>query len=256
MAIDDGSNDDARLSVANVGKRYSGQQGAVQALEDVSFEIRPGEFVCVVGPSGSGKTTLFRIVGGLEEATTGGVSLNGDRITGPHPDTGIVFQEYHLFPWRTVRSNVAFGLEHTDLPKAERERRVADLISLVGLSGFEDSYPKSLSGGMKQRVGLARALAMDPSLLLLDEPFGALDAQTKTRLQDELLDIWARTEKTVLFITHDVEEAVTLADRILVMDSDPGRIHDVVDIDLPRPRSRTDPAFGEYYERVLEGIRD
>ncbi|MFU8868305.1 ABC transporter ATP-binding protein [Natronococcus sp.] len=252
MAIDDAS----RVRVEDVGKRYDSDQGPVQALEGVSFEVEPGEFVCLVGPSGSGKTTLFRVVAGLERPTSGTVYLDDDPVTEPNADMGIVFQEYHLFPWRTVRGNVGFGLEKGGVPADERERRVQELIDLVGLAEFEGSYPKELSGGMKQRVGLARALAVDPALLLMDEPFGAVDAQTKEMLQDELLDIWGRTGKTVLFVTHDIEEAVKLADRVVVMDADPGRVSEIVEIDVPRPRSRTDDGFGEHYERILDLIRD
>jgi NitT/TauT family transport system ATP-binding protein len=240
-----------RVSVANVGKQFEGAQGPVQALSGVSFDVSPGEFVCLVGPSGCGKTTLFRIIAGLEPATSGEVRLDGAPVEGPGPDLGLVFQEYHLFPWRTVADNVGFGPEHAGVPAAERERRTADLLDLVGLSGVAESYPRDLSGGMKQRVALARALALDPGLLLMDEPFGAVDAQTKKMLQDELLDIWRETGKTILFVTHDVEEAVKLADRILVMAKEPGRIREVVDVDLQRPRGRTDEAFGDLYERVL-----
>ncbi len=245
----------SRVRVDGVGKRYDGERKTVQALEDVSFEVTPGEFVCIVGPSGCGKTTLFRIVSGLEAPTSGTVYVDDEPVREPNSSMGIVFQEYHLFPWRTVRGNVAFGLEKSGVPESEHADRVRQLVELVGLEGFEKSYPKSLSGGMKQRVALARALAVDPDLLLMDEPFGAVDARTRAMLQDELLDIWRRTEKTVLFVTHDVEEAVTLADRVLVMERDPGSIRETVEIDLPRPRSRTDPDFEEYYERILEGIR-
>lgn len=253
MAIND--TDASRVRVDGVGKRYDGSQGPVQALEDVSFEVESGEFVCLVGPSGSGKTTLFRIVAGLESPTSGTVSLNETPVTGPNANMGIVFQEYHLFPWRTVRENVAFGLEQSDVPADERAQRVERLVDLVGLEGFEDHYPKDLSGGMKQRVGLARALAIDPALLMMDEPFGAVDAQTKAMLQRELLEIWEQTGKTVLFVTHDIEEAVKLADRVIVLAKDPGRIRDIVEIDLPRPRSRADDAFGDYYEHILDLIR-
>ena len=254
--VTDGTAGKASVSVNGVSKQFAGEKTVVQALEDVSFQVNPGEFVCVVGPSGSGKTTLFRIIGGLEAATEGTVYLNGDPVEKPSPDMGIVFQEYHLFPWRTVRDNVAFGLEKQGVPGEERERRVGQLLELVGLDGFGGAYPKELSGGMKQRVGIARALAVDPDLLLMDEPFGAVDAQTRAVLQDELLELWRHTEKTVLFITHDVEEAVKLADRVVVMASEPGSVRDIVDIDLPRPRSRSNPGFGEYYERVLDLIRD
>jgi len=238
------------VRIEGVSKRYDSEQGSVQALKGIDFSVERGEFVCIVGPSGCGKTTLFRILAGLEPATTGGVLLDGTRVTEPNPDMGIVFQEYHLFPWQTVRENVDFGLQKTTVPDAERRQRVEYLIDLVGLDGFEDSYPKSLSGGLKQRVALARALAIDPALLLMDEPFGAVDAQTREMLQGELLDIWQETGKTVLFVTHDVEEAVKLADRILVMGKNPGSIRAVVDVDVERPRSRTDPEFGDYYERV------
>ena len=242
--------DEAMVRIEGVSKRYDGDQGSVQALEDVDFGVDTGEFVCIVGPSGCGKTTLFRILAGLEPATEGTVRLDDAPVTEPTPEMGIVFQEYHLFPWRTVADNVGFGLEKTGVSGVERRERVRQLIDLVGLDGFADSYPKSLSGGMKQRVALARALAIDPRLLLMDEPFGAVDAQTRERLQDELLDIWAATDKTVLFVTHDVDEAVTLADRIVVMESNPGAIAETVTVDLDRPRSRGDPAFGDYCERV------
>lgn len=257
MAIDETTGaTDARVRIEGVGKRFEGGGGAVQALADVSFEVSPGEFVVVVGPSGSGKTTLFRIIGGLEPPTSGTVYLQGEPVTDPGPDMGIVFQEYHLFPWRTVRGNVGFGLEQRGVPAAERRNRVDELLDLVGLSEFGDSYPTELSGGMKQRVGIARALAIDPELLLMDEPFGAVDAQTRTVLQDELLELWQHTGKTVLFVTHDVQEAVTLADRVVVMGSEPGHVREVVDIDLDRPRSRADDGFGGYYEHILGLISD
>jgi NitT/TauT family transport system ATP-binding protein len=243
-----------RVSVENVGKRYDGARGPVRALDGVSFDVVDGEFVCVVGPSGCGKTTLFRIIAGLEPPTHGRVALDGRDLDGPTTDLGLVFQEYHLFPWLTVADNVGFGPDHAGMQREERDARVRELIDLVGLDGSADSYPRDLSGGMKQRVALARALAMDPSLLLMDEPFGAVDAQTKRMLQDELLDIWTETGKTVLFVTHDVEEAVRLADRVIVMAADPGQIKTVVDVDLPRPRSRTDETFGATYERVLDLI--
>ena len=248
-------NDEVRVRIDGVGKRYGGVEGPVQALEGVSFDVSDGEFVCIVGPSGCGKTTLFRIIAGLEAATEGTVLLDGERVEGPTPNMGVVFQEYHLFPWRTVRGNVGFALEKTGVDGETRRERVDRLIELVGLEGFGDSYPKSLSGGMKQRVAIARALAADPDLLLMDEPFGAVDAQTREMLQSELLDIWRETEKTVLFVTHDVEEAVKLADRIVVMGKEPGRVDEIVGIDLPRPRARSDAEFGGHYERVLGLIR-
>jgi NitT/TauT family transport system ATP-binding protein len=243
-----------RVRVDGVGKRYEGTNGPVQALDGVSFDVADGEFVCIVGPSGCGKTTLFRIIAGLEPATTGRIVLDGDRVDGPSTDLGLVFQEYHLFPWRTVAGNVGFGLEQEGVATAERERRVRELLDLVGLDGFADTYPRDLSGGMKQRVALARALAVDPGLLLMDEPFGAVDAQTKKMLQDELLDIWRETGKTILFVTHDVEEAVKLADRVVVMAKEPGRVREVVDVGIERPRERSDDAFGATYQRLLDLI--
>jgi len=240
-----------RVRVDSIGRRYDTPQGGVQALQDVTFDVTAGEFVCIVGPSGSGKTTLFRIIAGLEPATAGTVYLAGDPVEGPGPELGLVFQEYHLFPWRTVSGNVGFGLEKQGVGSERRQQRVSELLELVGLDGFADSYPRDLSGGMKQRVALARALAMDPDLLLMDEPFGAVDAQTKRMLQDELLEIWSETEKTVLFVTHDVEEAVKLADRVIVMGTEPGHIREVVEVEMDRPRSRSDAAFGDYYERIL-----
>jgi NitT/TauT family transport system ATP-binding protein len=243
-----------RVRVEGIGKRFEGTNGPVQALEGVTFDVADGEFVCIVGPSGCGKTTLFRIIAGLEPATTGRVVLDGDRVDGPSTDLGLVFQEYHLFPWRTVAGNVGFGLERDGVATTERERRVRELLELVGLDGFADTYPRDLSGGMKQRVALARALAVDPGLLLMDEPFGAVDAQTKKLLQDELLDIWRETGKTILFVTHDVEEAVKLADRVVVMAKEPGRIREVIDVDVERPRERSDDGFGATYQRLLDLI--
>lgn len=246
---------DARVRVDGISKRFTSTGGSVQALADVSFDVAPGEFVCIVGPSGSGKTTLFRIIAGLESPTDGAVYLDGTRVTEPGPNMGIVFQEYHLFPWLTARANIAFGLDKRGVPAAERDKRVQDLLDLVGLEDFADAYPKELSGGMKQRVGIARALAVDPDLLLMDEPFGAVDAQTRVDLQDELLELWVATGKTILFVTHDVEEAVTLADRIVIMGSEPGTVTEIIDVELKRPRSRSDPGFGARYEQVLGQIR-
>lgn len=245
---------DSRVVVDGIGKTYTGDAGPVRALDDVSFTVEPGEFVCLVGPSGCGKTTLFRVIAGLTEATDGEVRLGEAPVTGPTTDMGVVFQEYHLFPWLTVAENVAFGLERMDVSVAERAQRVDTMLELVGLTASRDSYPKSLSGGMKQRVAIARSLAVDPTLLLMDEPFGAVDAQTREMLQRELLEVWQSTGKTVLFVTHDVAEAVTLADRIVVMAAEPGRVREVVDIDVDRPRERGSQAFGEYVARVRELI--
>ena len=245
---------DEEVIIDHVGKTYADNGEPVRALDEVSFTVGPGEFVCLVGPSGCGKTTLFRVIAGLTDSTDGQVVLGGSRVTGPTTDMGVVFQEYHLFPWLTVADNVAFGLERTDIPAADRRERVNSMLDLVGLTEFHDSYPKSLSGGMKQRVAIARALAVDPSLLLMDEPFGAVDAQTREMLQRELLEVWQSTGKTILFVTHDVAEAVTLADRIVVMAAEPGRVHEVVQVDIDRPRKRGDPAFGGHVARVRELI--
>ncbi|MFD1569350.1 ABC transporter ATP-binding protein [Halorubrum laminariae] len=244
--------------VDGVGKTYggsgSGESASVRALDDVSFAVERGEFVCLVGPSGCGKTTLFRIIAGLIDATDGTVRLGGMPVTGPTTDMGVVFQEYHLFPWLTVEENIRFGLDRTDRSMADKDDRVTEMLELVGLTDFRDAYPKTLSGGMKQRVAIARALAVDPELLLMDEPFGAVDAQTREMLQRELLDVWQSTGKTVLFVTHDVSEAVTLADRIVVMAAEPGRVRDVVDVDVDRPRERGDPAFGKHVAHVRDLI--
>ncbi|GGL61984.1 ABC transporter ATP-binding protein [Halocalculus aciditolerans] len=246
---------DAKVVVDAVSKRFEGRQ-TVQALDDVSFDVADGEFVCIVGPSGCGKTTLFRIIAGLETATAGAVHVDGDRVTGPSTDRGMVFQEYGLFPWRTVRGNVRFGLEQEDVTAAERDERVEEMLDLVGLRDAADQYPKELSGGMKQRVGIARALAVDPDVLLMDEPFASVDAQTRANLHTELLRIWRETAKTVLFVTHDVEEAVTLADRVVVLQPSPGRLKEVVPVDLDRPRDRTTSAFREYESRIRSLIGD
>ena len=245
---------EGKVVVDEVSKRFQSGSGTVEALRNVNFGVNEREFVCIIGSSGAGKTTLFRIIAGLEEATSGTVWLDGEPVEGPGTDRGMVFQEYGLFPWRTVLGNVTFGLEQRAMSGSARRERARKMIDLVGLGEFSDSYPKELSGGMKQRVGIARALAVDPEILLMDEPFGSVDAQTKQRLHGELLDIWRETGKTVLFVTHDVDEAVTLADRVVVLTGSPGSVHEVVDIELDRPRSRTDEAFAEYEARLREAI--
>jgi NitT/TauT family transport system ATP-binding protein len=239
-----------KVVVDGVSKVYESERQRVEALSDVRFSVAEGEFVCLVGPSGCGKTTLFRTIAGLEAPTGGEIRLDGDPVTGPGTDRGMVFQEYGLFPWRTVRGNVAFGLEEQGVEEPDRSRRVDEMLGLVGLEDFADAYPKELSGGMKQRVGIARALAVDPEILLADEPFGSVDAQTRDMLHGELLRIWSETGKTVLFVTHDVEEAVKLSDRVVVMAADPGRVRDVVSVDIDRPRERTASAFGEYVDQI------
>jgi NitT/TauT family transport system ATP-binding protein len=207
------------------------------ALEDFSLSIDPGEFVVIVGPSGCGKSTLLDIVSGLVKPATGTIHIDGHKVTGPALDRGFIMQGYALFPWRTVWHNIEYGLEVKRVPKKERKAIIERFIDLVDLNGFEQRYPGELSGGMRQRVAIARSLAYDPAVLLMDEPFAAVDAQTREALQDELMRIWEKTKKTVLFITHSIEEAVLLGDRVVVMTPHPGRIKEIVKIDLPRPRS-------------------
>jgi NitT/TauT family transport system ATP-binding protein len=206
------------------------------ALVDINLQIKEGEFVCLLGPSGCGKSTLLKIIAGLIPATSGRISINGKPVSGPGPERAVVFQDYALFPWMTVRDNVEFGLEARRLPLAERREVSKRLLKVVGLSDFAERFPHQLSGGMKQRVSIARALAVDPSLLLMDEPFGALDAQTRQLLQDELLRIWREYRKTVVFVTHSIEEAIYLSDRIVVMTARPGRVKQIVMVPETRPR--------------------
>ena len=245
---------DGKIVVDGIDKRFRSESGMVDALRDVNFAVEEGEFICIIGASGAGKTTLFRIIAGLEPASKGTVWLDGEPIDGPGMDRGMVFQEYGLFPWRTVMGNVTFGLEQRGLDSTARRDRAQEMIDLVGLDGFEDSYPKELSGGMKQRVGIARALAVDPEILLLDEPFGSVDARTRDRLHDELLDIWAETQQTVVFVTHDIDEAVKLADRIVVLDDDPGTVQSTVTVDVDRPRERTSHEFVECVARIRDEL--
>src|SRR6184192_1254767 len=211
----------------------------VLALEEVSLAIAPREFVALLGPSGCGKSTLLYLIGGFLPTETGSIVIEGKPVAAPGPDRGIVFQHFALFPWKTVRANVLYGLERMGLAREERETRAQSFINLVGLTGFEDSYPSQLSGGMRQRTAIARTLAFDPKILLMDEPFGALDAQTRGLMQSELLSIWERTPKTVLFVTHDVQEAVYLADRVAVMSARPGRIIAIVKTKF----DKSDPAI-------------
>ncbi len=228
---------EVKISIENVSKTYSGRVGEVSALDRVSLDIYAQEFITVVGPSGCGKTTLLNILAGLERPTSGRVAMDGQEILGPSPIRGVIFQHYALYPWMTVQQNVEFGPLLQKLPAKERSRRAQHYIKLVGLGGFEQAYPKELSGGMKQRTAIARAYAANPEVLLMDEPFGAVDAQTRVMLQEELMETWSREKKTVFFITHDVEEAVFLGSRILVMSARPGRIREVIKNDLAYPRS-------------------
>jgi len=244
----------AKIAVRNVSTAYESGNESVQALSDVSFSVDDGEFCCVVGPSGCGKTTLLRTIAGLETPDSGSVLVDGEPVTGPGLDRGMVFQEYALFPWRTVRENIRFGLDRPACGCSDCERRVQELVDLVGLDGFEDAYPKALSGGMKQRVGIARAIAPDPEILLMDEPFGSVDARTRDRLHAELLDIWTETDQSVVFVTHDIDEAVTLADTIVIMDSEPGTVRSTLSVDLSRPRDRTATAFVDYVARIRDEL--
>jgi NitT/TauT family transport system ATP-binding protein len=224
------------LEVKNLGKVFDSPQGQTVALRNIHFKTHRREFVCVIGPSGCGKSTLIRILAGLESHTSGEVLLDGKPVEGPGPDRGMVFQGYTLFPWLTVKKNVMFGPEMNGHGKHEAEREALQWLDLVGLSKFVDAYPHQLSGGMKQRVAIARALANQPRILLMDEPFGALDAQTRAKMQAHLLDIWKNIDITVLFITHDLDEAIFLADRILVLKAHPGEVQELIEVPVPRPR--------------------
>ena len=246
-----------KLKIDNVYKEYQGRNGKTIALNGVSLDIKENEFICVVGPSGCGKSTLLNIIAGLLEPTSGTVTLDGKVIEGTGVERGVVFQQYALFPWRTVLKYVMFPLEMKKVPKAEAEAIARKYIKSVGLEGFEKSYPKELSGGMKQRVAIARAYAANPEVLLLDEPFGALDAQTRVQLQSELLETWEKEKKTCFFITHDVDEAVILAQRVIIMSARPGRIKKIVDIDIPYPRTqatKTDPRFLELKSEIWNQV--
>ncbi|MDR3530336.1 MAG: ABC transporter ATP-binding protein [Rhodopila sp.] len=231
------------VSCLGLGKTYESGSGSVEALRSIDLECGAGAFVCLLGLSGCGKSTLLQIVAGLEAPTTGSVLIGGRELDGPSPLTSVVFQDHGLFPWMTVRKNVAFNMKAAGVSAAEREARAAGLLAMTGLDGFVDRYPHELSGGMRQRVGIARALTTRPKALLMDEPFGALDAQTRGHLQEELLRIWESQRTTVLFVTHSIDEAVFLADRIVVFSPRPGRISAVVDVDLPRPRDPEGAGF-------------
>ncbi len=250
----------SRLSIRGVSKVYGGAHGkaGTQALLPVSLDIADNDFVSVLGPSGCGKSTLLRLVAGLEAPTTGEILLDGERIVGPGADRGVVFQSYTLFPWLDVRQNICFGLREKGLPAARQREISAHFIASVGLGGFENHYPRQLSGGMQQRVAIARALANDPKILLLDEPFGALDNQTRVVMQELLLRIWEEERKTVLFITHDIEEAIFMASRVVVFSARPGHIKSEIAVPFAHPRHyrlKTAPAFVEIKAALTEQIR-
>ncbi|MFA4934646.1 MAG: ABC transporter ATP-binding protein [Candidatus Methanoperedens sp.] len=238
-----------------VFKKVSRKFNEFHATENMDFEVADGEFVCLLGPSGCGKTTVLRMAAGLISPGEGEIFLDGKKIESVNKECGVVFQEYALFPWRTVQGNIMFGPEVKGMPKEECERISRHYIDLVGLTGFEKHYPHELSGGMKQRVGIARAYANNPKLLLMDEPFGALDAQTRNIMQAELLRIWETEHISVLFVTHSVDEAVYLADRIVVMTARPGTVKEIFDVELPRPRVRTSPEANAIRDRVLRSLR-
>jgi NitT/TauT family transport system ATP-binding protein len=228
---------DVILTVDHLGKNFSSKKGTTVALNDICFSTHRREFLCVVGPSGCGKSTLVRILAGLEEKTSGDVLLEGKPVIEPGRDRGMVFQGYTLFPWLTVKKNVMFGLDVNGVSKHDSEIQALQWLQLVGLEKFADSYPHQLSGGMKQRVAIVRALANQPRILLMDEPFGALDAQTRCRMQAHLLEIWRKIDITIIFITHDLDEAIFLADRILVLSAHPGEVQELIEVPVPRPRS-------------------
>jgi NitT/TauT family transport system ATP-binding protein len=249
----------ALLEIKHISKSFPHAKGNLRVLEDISFSIDEGQFVAVVGPSGCGKSTLLRIVNGLMPATSGQVLYQGKQIDGINPECALVFQSFALLPWLTVKGNIELGLEARGLPPAEREKRAGVYIDKVGLDGFEEAYPRELSGGMKQRVGLARALAVGPRVLLMDEPFSALDALTAITLREELLDIWRARDMpvhTILMVTHIIEEAVELADRILVFSAHPGRLVSDLRVDLPRPRDRRNEAFNALTDKVFSLIEE
>jgi NitT/TauT family transport system ATP-binding protein len=247
------------LVVDDVAMRFHTNDGDVTALDNVSFTVSPGEFVAIIGPSGCGKSTLFNIIGGLLRTYDGKVTVAGETVSGPHPAIGMVFQEESTFPWRNVVDNVAFPLEISGVPKRERIERARHFVSMVGLNGFEKRYPAELSGGMRQRVSMARTLASEPKILLMDEPFASLDEQTRLLLGDKVLQIQQQLKQTMLLITHNITEAVQLADRILVMTYRPGRVKRVVEIDLPRPRTSeivSSEAFGRYVAQIWADLRE
>ncbi|MER9297909.1 ABC transporter ATP-binding protein [Mesorhizobium sp. M0621] len=259
-----------RIIVSDISKTFQLKPGQfvtvdgeatdrVTVLDGVDLSIRKGEFITLVGPSGSGKSVLLDIIGGLTQATDGDVQLDGRRITRPDPKTGYVFQQYALFPWRTALANIEYALEVRGVAKAERAATAHHLLALFGLAGFEDRFPNQLSGGMQQRVAIARALASNPEVLLMDEPFAALDQQTRELLQGELLRIWGKIKTTVIFVTHSIDEAIFLADRVVVMTARPGTVKEIIDIDLPRPRDgdiRASAEFNTYRARVWDVLRD
>lgn len=239
------------IDIQGVGKIFGSGDEQVVALDDINVSIAEGEFNVIIGPSGCGKSTLLYMLAGFEKPTSGQILLDGTVIEKPGPDRGFVFQDYALFPWKTVKGNIMFGLLQNGFKRAEAKEIAQKHIELVDLQGFENAFTHTLSGGMKQRVGIARALAYNPKVLLMDEPFGALDAQTRKNMHAELANIWQQTKKTVVFVTHDVVEAVYLADRVIVMSARPGQVKEIIDVNIPRPRSYTDDALLDIRNHIL-----
>ncbi|QWW72374.1 ABC transporter ATP-binding protein [Rhizobium sp. WYJ-E13] len=248
------------LEIRNVAKSFRGVNGSKKTiLSEISATIEDGEFVSIIGPSGCGKSTLFNIIGGMLSDYDGDVIVDGKKIRGPHPDIGTVFQEESTFPWRTALKNIELPLELRGVGASERRRRAERLLDLVGLSGFENHHPAELSGGMRQRVSIARTLAFQPRIMLMDEPFGALDEQTRLLLGDKILEIWRDIQQTTLLITHNITEAVQMSDRVIVMSHRPGQVKRIVTIDLPRPRSSAsmgDKAFGDYVSLIWQDLKE
>jgi NitT/TauT family transport system ATP-binding protein len=245
------------LKLSDLGKTFSGKNTGelIPVLDNINYSIEPGQFVSIVGSSGCGKTTLLRIIAGLEKASQGRVSLNGQEVRGVTEQIGLVFQEYVLFPWRTTSENIQMGLEIKGIAKAERERLAGEYIKAFGLQGFEDHYPRELSGGMQQRVAIARTLIMNPRVVLMDEPFASLDSQTRNDLQEFLIGIWQKRGDTVVFVTHNVDEAVFLSDQIIVLSKRPARIELIIKVESPRPRDRTDPEFNTLRRTILQMLK-
>ncbi|HKU38998.1 MAG TPA: ABC transporter ATP-binding protein [Polyangiales bacterium] len=244
------------LEVNGLGRSFQSDQGYVAALENISFEAHRREFICIIGPSGCGKSTLIRILAGLDQPTSGQMLLDGKPVSGPGPDRGMVFQGYTLFPWRTVLENVMFGLEMRGLRRTAAEEEALEWVEIVGLRRFANAYPHELSGGMKQRVAIARALANRPRILFMDEPFAALDAQTRAQMQNYLIQLWKQIDITVVFVTHDLDEAVYLADRILVLGAHPGHVRELIEVPVPRPRAREQLLCAQFIatKKHLEGL--
>lgn len=246
---------EVKIKVRDVEKVFLTSKGESKiALTQVNLEVKTGEFLCLLGPSGCGKSTLLNLIAGFDKPTAGEITIDGEPVKNPDPRYITIFQDYGLFPWRTVLENVEYGLELKGIPAAERKAIASRYIELVGLSKFAGSYPRELSGGMKQRVAIARALAVEPEILFMDEPFGALDAITRMKMQEEIVRIWQEKRCTVIFVTHDIDEAIYLADRIVIMSSSPGRIKSIVTVPLGRPRDRTGYDFGRIREEIYRGL--